>query len=160
MTPTELEKKFWTSLESDRTVFLSCDGALPRPMYAAFEEEKSPIWFFTQWDTDLGRVLKVGPKAGLMTFASKGHDLWASVSGRLRVDNDSATIERLWNPVVAAWYEDGKTDPNLCLVRFDTSDAEIWDDASTVAAGVKSLLGIDPQDDAAEDKKAHVHLAS
>ena len=158
MTPTDLEKKFWKALDSDRTVFLSCDGALPRPMYAAFDEAKSPIWFFTQWDSDLGRVLKTEPKSGLMTFAAKGHDLWASVSGRLTVENDHATIERLWNPIVAAWYPEGKTDPNLCLIRYDAREAEIWDDASSIVAGVKSILGIDPKSDA-DDKQAHVRLA-
>lgn len=158
MTPTELERKFWKGLDGDRTVFLSCDGALPRPMYAAFEEERSPIWFFTNWDTDLGKVLKNGPRSGLMTYASKGHDLWASVSGRLTVDNDRAVIDRLWNPTIAAWYEEGKDDPKLCLVRYDAREAEIWDDASSLVAGAKSLLGIDPKD-GAEDKKAHVSLA-
>jgi general stress protein 26 len=158
MTPTELEQKFWKSLEDDRTVFLSCDGALPRPMYAAFDEARAPIWFFTSWDTDLGEALRKSPRSGLMTFAAKGHDLWASVSGRLTVDHDRATIDRLWNPVVEAWFEHGKDDPKLCLVRYDAREAEIWDDASTIAAGVKSLLGMDPQEQA-EDKKAHVKLA-
>jgi general stress protein 26 len=157
-TPTELEQKFWKHLDSDRTVFLSCDGALPRPMYAAFEEARSPIYFFANWNSDLGMTLKNGPKSGLMTFASKGNDLWASVSGRLTADNDRATIDRLWNPVVASWFEDGKDDPKLLLARYDVREGEIWEDASTLIAGVKSLFGVDPQQHG-DEHKAHVHLA-
>ncbi|TFL18793.1 pyridoxamine 5'-phosphate oxidase family protein [Jannaschia formosa] len=158
MTPTELEKKFWKHLDDDRTVFLSCEGALPRPMYAAFDEEASPIWFFTNWETDLGDALRTGPKQGVMTFSSKGNDLWASVSGKLSVDKDRATLDRLWNPVVSAWYDGGKDDPKLLLVRYDATEAEIWEDTSTLVAGVKSLLGMNPQQDAAEEKKAHVRM--
>ena len=158
MSKTDLEQKFWKSLDSDRTAFLSCDGALPRPMAAQFEDDKSPIWFFTSWDTDLGKALKNGPKSGLMTFSSKGNDLFASVSGRLTVDNDRATIDRLWNPFVAAWYEGGKDDPKLALVRYDVREAEIWENASSLVAGVKSLLGIDPKKDS-DDNQAHVRMA-
>jgi general stress protein 26 len=157
-TPTELEKKFWKQLDSDRTVFLSCDGALPRPMYAAFDDAKSPVWFFANWNSDLGMALKGGSKTGLMTFASKGNDLWASVSGTLTADNDPATIDRLWNPVVAAWFKEGKGDPTLLLVRYDVRDGEIWEDASTLMAGVKSLFGVDPAQHG-EEHKAHVNLA-
>ena len=42
-----------------------------------------------------------------------------------RLENDPATIERLWNPVVAQWYE-GKQDPKMALLRFDVDNAKIW----------------------------------
>ena len=48
------------------------------------------------------------------------------IHGRLVVDNDPAIIDRLWNPMIAAWYEGGKPDPNLALLRFDAEKAEIW----------------------------------
>jgi hypothetical protein len=77
-------------------------------------------------------------------FTSKGHDLFATVGGSLRQDNDSRTVDRLWNPFVAAWYS-GKDDPNLRLLRFDPGTAEIWQNASSLLAGIKMLSGINPQ---------------
>ena len=32
---------------------------------------------------------------------------------------DPKTIDRLWNPFVAAWFEGGKSDPKLALLRFE-----------------------------------------
>ena len=54
-------------------------------------------------------------------------------------------IDRLWNPFVAAWFEKGKDDPKLVLLRFDLESAEVWIDASSFIAGVKMLLGFDPK---------------
>ena len=61
-------------------------------------------------------------------------------------------IDRLWNRFVAAWFDKGKDDPKLALLRFDTEQAEIWLDGSSVVAGIKMLLGFDPK----EDYKDHV----
>ncbi|SFJ30819.1 pyridoxamine 5'-phosphate oxidase family protein [Jannaschia pohangensis] len=156
-TPDKLESKFWKALKSDKTVMLSCDGALPRPMTAVAEDDHAPIWFFTAFDTDLGKVLKNGPRNGQLTLVSKGHDVWGSASGQLVVDNDREVIDRLWNPFVAAWYEGGKTDPNLCLVRMDAREAQVWENGSSLVAGIKMLMGSDPKQDF-EDKTATVSL--
>jgi general stress protein 26 len=81
------------------------------------------------------------------TFASKGHDLFATVHGQLSLDNDRTVIDRLWNRYIAAWYEEGKEDPKLALLRFNPERAEIWLDASSLLAGIKLLLGSDPKQD-------------
>jgi general stress protein 26 len=160
--PRELEEKFWKALESDRTLMLGLDGmedGHARPMTAQAEHRRSPIWFFTSADNHLVRKLgEVGGSGGraIAGFASKGHDLFASIRGTLRVDTDRAVVERLWNPFVAAWY-DGKDDPKIRLLRLDAEDAEVWMDASSMMAGVKMLLGIDPKKDYG-DKVGEVDL--
>lgn len=159
-TPAELEAKFWKALKSDRTMMLGLDGAEDghaRPMTAQAEDERAPVWFFASTDNHLVQALKGGSGRAIATFASKGHDLFAAVHGALRVDLDRAVVERLWNPFVAAWYEGGKTDPKLTLLRLDAEKAEIWLDENSLFAGVKMLLGADPKKDYA-DKVAEVDL--
>ena len=159
-TPDELKAKFWKALESDRTMMLGLDGVEDghtRPMTAQVEEGRSPIWFFTSSDNDIVDALGAGHRA-IATFASKGHDLFATVHGTLRVDNDREVIDRLWNRFVAAWFEGGKDDPKLTLLRLDAEHGQIWGDASSLVAGVKMLLGIDPKKDY-QDKVAEVSLS-
>jgi Pyridoxamine 5'-phosphate oxidase like len=67
--------------------------------------------------------------------------------GGLTLDNDRATIDRLWNRFVAAWLPGGKDDPKLALLRFDAEGAEIWLDDSSLLAGIKLLLGADPKEE-------------
>ena len=157
--PRELEEKFWKALESDRTVMLGLDGqedGHARPMTAQAEERRSPIWFFTAADNALVQQLGEGSGRAIAGFASKGHDLFASIRGSLRVDTDRTVVERLWNPFVGAWYE-GKDDPKLRLLRLDAEDAEVWADASSLLAGVKMLFGSDPEKDF-QDKVGQVNL--
>lgn len=158
-TPQELEHKFWKALKSERTLMLGLDGVEDghsRPMTAQFEGDAGgPIWFFASNDNALVKHLPQGHRA-IAAFSSKGHDLFASIKGNLSVNTDRAVVERLWNPFVAAWYE-GKDDPKLALLRLDTEHAEIWLNASSLVAGVKMLLGVDPKKDY-KDNVADVDL--
>jgi len=157
--PAELEEKFWLALEDDMTVMLGLNGvedSHARPMTAQFEGRSGPIWFFSSTETALVASAAPGQRA-FFTFTSKGHDLFATVHGTLRVDNDREVIDRLWNSFVAAWYEHGKDDPKLALLRFDTERAEIWEDEWSLVAGIKLLVGVDPKTDY-RDKVAKVEL--
>jgi general stress protein 26 len=158
--PAELESKFWKALKSDMTMMLGIAGVEEghtRPMTAQLErDEGGPIWFFTAKDNDLVQRLRGGDRA-VATFASKDHDVFAAVHGSLRVDTDRAVIDRLWNRFVAAWYEGGKDDPKLALLRLDPDRGQVWTDASSMVAGMKMLLGIDPKEDY-KDKVAKVDL--
>lgn len=158
-TPQEIEARFWKALASDRTMMLGIDGVEDghaRPMTAQFEDESGPIWFFTARDNGIVQALPKGNRA-IATFADKGHDVFATVHGSLSVDNDRAVIDRLWNRFVAVWFEGGKDDPKLTLLRFDPERAEIWLDASSLVAGIRMLFGADPKKDY-RDKVAEVSL--
>lgn len=161
-TPQELEAKFWKALSSDMTMMLGLDGAEDghaRPMTAQFENDRSPIWFFTAKDNALVQALERGHgDRAIVTFASKGHDLFATLHGSLSLDTNRATLDRLWNRFVAAWYEGGKDDPKLALLRLDAERAEIWLNESSLFAGVKLLLGVDPKK-SYRDKVAEVPLS-
>lgn len=146
----DLTRAFWKALKTDRTVMLGLAterGVHPRPMTALIEGDAGgPVWFFTAVDTDLAEAIRA-PRQAMLTLASKGHDVFATVHGRIAHDLDRGVVDRLWNPFVAAWYEQGKDDPKLALLRFDPDEAEIWLDGSSLVAGVKALLGVDPKKD-------------
>lgn len=158
-TPAELRAKFWDSLGSDMTMMIGLDGVEDghaRPMTAQIEGRHGPIWFFTSTDNGIVQALDRGDRA-IATFVSKGHDLFATVHGSLSIDRDRDVVDRLWNSFIAAWFEGGKDDPNLVMLRLDAERAEIWLDERNFVTGVKTLLGIDPQEDYA-DKTAEVAL--
>lgn len=160
-TPDELEDKLWKSLKSDMTVMLglaSGQEAHKRPMTAQMEDGSTTIWFFSARGTELVDALDEGGAAAQACYASKGHDLFACIDGRLSIDNDDEVIDRLWNSHVAAWYEEGRDDPKLALLRFDPEHAEIWKDGSSLVAGIKAMFGSDPKKDYAANK-AEVSIA-
>jgi general stress protein 26 len=66
-------------------------------------------------------------------------------------------VDRLWNRFVAVWYEGGKDDPNLALLRLELDRGQIWLDGSSLVAGIKMMLGFDPKKDY-KDNVAKVNL--
>jgi general stress protein 26 len=148
-TPVELEGKFWKALKSDMTMMLGLQGVddgHTRPMTAQLQEDEAgPIWFFTATDNALVRKLQDSGTRAIATFVSKDHELFATVHGSLTVDTDRAVVDRLWNRFVAAWYEGGKDDPKLALLRLDPEKGEVWLNGSSFVAGVKMLVGVDPK---------------
>ena len=154
----KIEARFWKALASERVVMLGVDGVedgFARPMIVQIGQERSPLWFFTSSENHIVAALAQGRRA-IATFAAKG-ELYASMQGSLSLSQDRAMIDKLWNPQVAAWYEKGKDDPKLRLLRFDAERAEIWLDGSSFVAGIKSLLGVDPKVDD-KDKQASIAL--
>ena len=146
----ELENKFWRSLKSDMIMMLGLVGveeSHTRPMTAQMRGSEGPIWFFTTRENSLAQNLRADSRA-IGTFAAKDHDLFASVHGRLSLDNNPDVIDELWNSSVEAWFEQGRDDPDLALLRFDPDRAEIWENEGGLFAGLKMLFGHDPRKDA------------
>jgi general stress protein 26 len=157
----DITGKFWKSIRSDRTVMLGLAGvdeghAQPMTVLLDGDRDAGPLWIFSAKDVDLVRALGPG-KAGVMNFVAKDHGLFATVQGRLQPSNDRAVIDRLWNRFIAAWYEKGKDDPKLQLLRFDPERAQIWLNENSTFAAIKLLLGQDPKKEY-RDKVAEVKV--
>ena len=157
-TPQELEAQFWKALKSDMTMMLGLDGVQDghaRPMTAQVEDDRGPIPFFTTRDNALAKTwrgaIAPSPPSRPTAMICLRRSMAAS-----SLDNDRAVIDRLWNRYVAAWYERGKDDPKLALVRLDAERAELAD-ASSLVAGIKMLFGANPKQDY-KDKVAEVRL--
>jgi len=166
----ELKKLFWKELQGSPFMMLGLQGvedSRTRPMTAQVDvpeggdkEDGGPIYFFGSKSETLVTAMGHTHNA-VATYASKGHDLFAHVHGQLVLDQDRDVIERLWSPMIASWYKDGKDDPDLALIRFDTDSANIWKaetGATLKAAAMKALFDIDPGKEQQKDNRADVKL--
>ena len=147
----EIEEKFWSELKGSPFIMLGVEGTrdgATQPMAVQFEDrdrDAGLLWIFTAKDHDLTRAMGQSNRA-IGSYSAKGHDLFASLRGTLEIVNDRSTIERLWNPIVAEWYE-GKDDPKLAVVRFDVENATIWlsDVEGFLKPALSKLLGRKPE---------------
>ncbi len=120
----DIKTKFWISLFDSPFLMVGLEGQQGHsiPMTAQLDKDaNSAFWLFTTKDNRL-----VDGGAAMAQFAAKDHSLFACISGTLVAEADKAVLDKLWNSGVAAWYEGGKDDPNLLLLRYDLNDAEIW----------------------------------
>ena len=130
LTAADAEKAFWDAVEKSNTGLLGLDqpGYHAQPMTAFREEGTGTIWFFTRDDTDLARDAGIGGgQSAMFHYGSKDQKVWACIHGELSVHGrDREIIDRHWNPVLAAWYPEGKDDPHLTVLRFDGEDGRVW----------------------------------
>ena len=143
----DIEARFWKDLKAGPFVMLGLVGARDghvQPMTARFEGDSGPLWFFTATDNGLVAALGSGDRA-IATYSARGHDLFASIHGSLHLVTDRATIDRLWDSQAAAWFDGGRDDPKIALLRLDTEKAEIWLGGSSIGAAITRLLGKDPK---------------
>lgn len=158
----EITGKFWKALWSDRTVMLGLIGdeeGRVQPMTAVMESEQhtGPIWFFVARSAELAKAVGDGKRA-VLHFAAMRHDVFATVRGTLAPDDEPVTIDRLWDPLVASWFEGGRDDPELLLLRFDPEQAQIWLNENSLFSEIRLLLGRDPKT-GQNEKVTEVELA-
>ena len=40
---------------------------------------------------------------------------------------DRKKLEELWNPIAKVWFNEGKDDPEITIIRVQAADAYYWD---------------------------------
>ncbi|HEX4179509.1 MAG TPA: pyridoxamine 5'-phosphate oxidase family protein [Caulobacteraceae bacterium] len=126
----DLEVRLWSEIRKSHFGMLAApsdDFARQcAPMTAFPEPIEKTLWFFTSNESDLTRAAGDGGAEAVFVFQSKDQDLHACLSGRLHLSRDKERIDRYWSAQVAAWYKNGKKDPNLAMLRFDVAEAQVW----------------------------------
>ncbi|KIN61428.1 putative general stress protein 26 [Sulfitobacter noctilucae] len=122
-----IKKEFLDRLEDTRVGMLSAGNARAVPMSHYFDDDdpKATLWFITAKQTDLSQVAATGAE-GTFIASSNNESLYARVNGTLSVSQDKAKLDEIWNKVASAWFEGDQRDPDVQLLRFDPSEAEVW----------------------------------
>lgn len=121
----DLKKDFWKGLDEVRAGLLTASGERPVPMSPTADPEANAIWFITAKGTAADRAAHVSGEAAFHVADSKAN-LYANVYGTLEVSHDEAKLDEVWSIVAAAWFEDGRKDSSVQLVKFTPAEAEVW----------------------------------
>lgn len=130
----DIKQTFWKELADNPTLMIGLEDSHAHAIPMTVQLDKDNSGYVHFFHTKSGRL--AGGGRAMAQYASKGHDLFACVSGTLTPVADRALVEKYWSKPVEAWYEGGKDDPDLLMLRFDLDDAEIW----TAEAGITGLF--------------------
>ena len=136
----EIREEFWETFADSPFVMiaLESDHRHAIPMRAQLDKDaNSAIWFYTSRDNRLARG---GP--AMMQFVAKGHDMFACISGTLSEETSEERKDKHWSNAVEAWYEQGRQDPSLLMLRMDLHDAEVWEADPGVVGMFKMMTGM------------------
>ena len=121
-----LKQEFWDRLEDITAGMLSAPGAPARPMaHIVRDGDEGVFWFITANGTDIAEAATGGASATHVVACPKGQ-LFANISGAMSVVTDKQVLDDIWSPMAAAWFEDGRQDDDICLIKFTPASADVW----------------------------------
>lgn len=117
---------FWPRLKKINAGMLDPSTGRPVPMSHYPDRENGALWFITAHGTDLADAVEDGPKTARYIVASGDGNLYARIDGEVSLSTDAEKLDEIWNAIAAAWFEDGRRDEDIVLVRMRLTEAEIW----------------------------------
>lgn len=127
------QEQLLSEIKDARCVMLGspAQGEHMQPMSPQVDEDAQVIYFYSDRFSDLGKAVIQDPTN--VHFCHIDDDYQACVKGYLETHHESSTVEKYWNPIVAAWYPGGKADPKLLMLKFTPENAAVWaSDKSTI----------------------------
>lgn len=128
---TEAQKKLKDLVEKAENCFFCSNikTGLPfstRPMSEQLVDENGYIWFLSRKDSEKNSEIAHDPFVQLL-FQANQHSGFISIYGISEVIDDRQKIDELWQPLFKVWFEKGKNDPMISLIKVDPTQAYYWD---------------------------------
>lgn len=83
------------------------------------------IWFIGDKTTQAVDNINNNPQVNLSYVSQDGKD-YVSINGKAELVDDKAKLDELWPPIYNAFYEHGKEDENVQLIKVVPNGAEFW----------------------------------
>jgi general stress protein 26 len=94
-----------------------------RPLAVLDDVFEGSVWFFTQDPSPKSDDIAANPEVNVAYADGKGY---LSIAGTATIEHNPTRIDQLWNPMAEAWFEKGRDDPSVALLRVDARSAEYW----------------------------------
>ncbi len=135
------------------------DGTLrSRPMATQQNEFDGDIWFFTYGSSHKIDEVNLHHQVNV-SYSAPDKQRYVSLSGTAQLVRDRRKMEKLWNPVLKAWFPKGLDEPDIALLKVNVTKAEYWHSPSSTVAHavglVKALVTGTPYD-AGENEKINL----
>lgn len=99
------------------------------PMSRQEVDEDGHIWFLFSSESETHQNLSSNHKVSLL-YAHVGDYNFLSINGRAEISRDPVRIDKYWNKMVEAWFEKGKEDPRIRVLKVIPDEAHYWDNKS------------------------------
>ena len=132
---------FWDRVDDVQAGMLGLtDNGKLVPMSPTLRKDRDgKIWFIAAKGEEIVNNTATAPKDARFVIADAKSGLYANIEGELAQVNDKAILDELWNVVAAAWFDQGKEDPDVQLLCLTPHIAGCW---FSTTSGVKFIYEI------------------
>lgn len=139
----KLQSALYDALDHERVGMLGLDSTSDhmQPMTHFLDREDGALYFISARDTHLVRHLTV-PREVHFTIVSKDKGVHACMSGLLEQTDDPDKLDELWSPAASMWFDGGKDDHKVVLLRLPLAEAAVWlSEANALQFGIQMVRG-------------------
>jgi general stress protein 26 len=126
-----------------------------RPMSVLQVDDAGNLWFMSRSDSNKNTEITHDPFTHLF-FQENKNSGFLNIYGITEIISDRAKIDELWNPLLKVWFQGGKDDPKISLLKVEPTKVYYWDTKhSETVAFIKmatSIITGKTMDDSVEGK--------
>lgn len=109
------------------------------PMATQEVDDEGSIWFLSSKSSHKNGHIHADPRVQLF-YTNTGSSEFLSVYGHATITTDKAEIEKLWTPIVKAWFTEGKDDPDISVIKVTPEETYYWDTKNNKAVSMVKIL--------------------
>ncbi len=122
---TDTTKEFWDRLAKVTAGMLQTGPTHSMPMSHYADPDEGLLWFITSKGTQAHQAA-VENRATQFLVADPSSHIYAHITGALQEVHQPGKLDELWTRAAAAWFEDGRDDPDVRLLCLRPEQAEVW----------------------------------
>jgi general stress protein 26 len=97
-----------------------------RPMSVQKVCDQGNFWFLSSSESDKNEEIKIDDRVQLFFLNTSDYE-FLSVYGKASITRDKQKIDELWTDIAKAWFEDGKDDPRVTVIKVTPEEGFYWD---------------------------------
>lgn len=94
------------------------------------------IWFIGHKPSETVDHINKNPEVNL-AYVTQDSEKYLSISGTAELVEDEEKLNELWSIAYNAYFEKGKEDPKVQLIKVTPHGAEYWANGNAIASAVK-----------------------
>lgn len=124
----ELLKDFRFSM----VTFVTDEGHLhSAPMTTQNDAFNGIVWFLGSKKSELVKSISSNPQVNL-GYSNISNNDYVSINGVAENVIDEVILDEIWSPAYEAFFEHGKSDPDIQLIRVVCNGAQYWKGSGTL----------------------------
>lgn len=96
------------------------------PMSRQEVDEQGNIWYLLSSESETYHNLEKNKNVSIL-FSDTSNFNFLSLNGQAEISQDQARIDKYWNKMVEVWFEKGREDPRIRVLKVVPSEAHYWD---------------------------------
>ena len=94
------------------------------------------IWFIGHTPSETVENIKTNPEVNL-AYVSQDNKNYLSITGTAELLEDKEKLNELWSVMYNAYFEKGKEDPSVQLIKVTPHGAEYWANGNAITSAFK-----------------------